>query len=180
MLAHRWTGQLADRLDLVEQPHYIPETMHAFRVLETFRQARTQLAIVVDEYGGTQGIVTLGDVLAVMVGDVATPEDLVSPPISRLDGSSWSVHGVTSMDELQEATGLEDLQTDEQVPYRTVGGFMMARLGRVPGIGDTVDWAGLRFEVIEMDRNRVHRLLIRTIDVNDGRPPSANGLGEPD
>lgn len=152
---------------LVEPAVFVPETMDALRALEELRQSGTRLAIVVDEYGGTQGIITAGDILAAIVGDFPSDRESVSQEIVRLADDAWSVDGMVPIDELQETLGLSGLEPDEPGGYRSLGGFVMTRLGRVPAIGDRVEWAGLRFEVADMDGRRVDRVLVQPM------PPAA-------
>jgi putative hemolysin len=152
---------------LLEQPVFVPETMDAFRVLEAFRRSETQLAIVVDEYGGTQGILTPGDVLEAIVGSMPSPGGGVTPLIARLGDGSWSVDGMLPVDDLKEAFDLRGPEAEERGNYRSLGGLMMSRLGRVPSVGDWVEWAGLRLEILDMDGKRVDRILVRSLDAKE-------------
>jgi putative hemolysin len=154
-------------MTLIEPPVFVPETMEAFRVLELFRQAGTPVAIVVDEFGGTQGIVTPSDILAAIVGALPSPEHGAPQPIARVDERSWSVDGTLVVDDLRDLLDLSGAPDDERGSYRTVGGLVMTRLGRVPAIGDTVEWAGLRVEVLDMEGRRIDRVLIHVLD-DDG------------
>jgi putative hemolysin len=152
------------RLESLTEPAvFVPETMDALRALEALRQAGTRLAIVVDEYGSTQGIITAGDILAAIVGDFPSARESISPEIVRLGDDAWSVDGMVSIDELQETLGLSGLEPDEPGGYRSLGGFVMTRLGQVPTVGDRLEWAGLRFEVADMDGRRVDRVLVQPV-----------------
>jgi len=164
LLAQHWSGTTIDLAPLIQQAVFVPESMDAFRVLETIRQSETQLAVVVDEYGGTQGIVTAGDILEAFVGSMPSPGEADSPAVARLDSGAWSVDGMLSMDELSDALDLPDFEPEDRGAYRSLGGFIMTRLGRVPEIGDRVEWADLRFEVLDMDGKRVDRVLVQSID----------------
>ena len=156
------------RLDaLIEQAVFVPETMEALRVLEIFRRSGTPMAVVVDEYGGTQGIITASDVLAAIVGSLPAPESGAPQPISRLDDTSWSVDGTLSVDELRDVLDLRAPAAEDRGNYRSVGGLVMSRLGRVPAVGDAVEWDGVRLEVLDMDGRRIDRVLVHAPGVGE-------------
>lgn len=171
LLAQGWSSSSAELLALLEPAVFVPETMDAFRVLEAFRQARTQLAIVVDEYGGTQGIVTVGNVLEAIVGTLPTDESSAGPPMRQLRDGAWSVDGMLPVEQLEEALGVEGLDAEARGAYRSLGGFVMARLGRVPAVGDSVQSSGMAFEVQAMDGKRVDRILVRRADPHPAPAP---------
>jgi putative hemolysin len=164
-----------DLLALIEQPVFIPETMDAFRVLEVFRRTASKLAIVVDEYGGTQGIVTPDDVLVAIVGSFPAIDRSGPQQVAPLQDGSWSIDGMLAVDELQELLDLEETPADERGAYRSVGGLVMTQLGRIPSEGDTVEWAGFRFEVLDMDGKRIDRILVHRLDSGDEESPGENG-----
>jgi putative hemolysin len=168
------SAQPMDLLTLIEPPVFVPSTMEAFRVLELFRQSGTPMAIVVDEYGGTQGIVTPTDILEAIVGALPSIEPGAPPPMARLEDGSWSVDGMLSVDELRDSLDFDEPDTDERTNYRSLGGLVMSSLGRVPSVGDVVEWAGLRFEVLDMDGMRVDRIRVRALDA-DGAGSESDG-----
>jgi putative hemolysin len=132
--------------------------MRAFKLLDLFKPSDHHAAVVVDEFGGTVGLVTLHDVLESLVGDVGaveTPHDL--PAVRREDGS-WLLDGMLDRRELQDLLGLPAMPDAED--YTTLGGFAMAQLGRVPAVGDSFEWCGMRFEVVDMDGYRVDRVWV--------------------
>jgi putative hemolysin len=142
-------------------PLWVPETIHVIRLLELFKQHKEHLALVVDEYGELQGLVTLTDVLEAIVGEVPEAGEGESPEIVRRDDGSLLVDGGASLSSLREALERTlELPGDEANTYQTVGGLVMARLGRVPRAGDHFDFAGVRFEVLDMDRRRVDKVLV--------------------
>lgn len=155
-----WAEQLQERpIDLrasLKQPLFVPESTRALRLLELFRDSGTHLAVVVDEYGGVQGIVTLDDVLDEVAGDAGAP----NPHVVRREDGSWLVDGSYPVDELRDALGLPERREEERGEYRTVGGFVVTRLGRIPSAGDHFEADGLRMEVVDMDGNRVDKVLI--------------------
>jgi putative hemolysin len=142
-------------------PLWVPETIHVIRLLELFKQHKEHLALVVDEYGELQGLVTLTDVLEAIVGEVPEAGEGDSPEIVRRDDGSLLVDGGASLSSLRGALERAlELPEDEANTYQTVGGLVMARLGRVPRAGDHFVFAGLRFEVLDMDRRRVDKVLV--------------------
>jgi putative hemolysin len=105
--------------------------------------------------------VTLNDILQALVGDIGTVDETGDSDITRRDDGSWLIDGGVSIDRLKEALSIEDnLPEEDTGSYNTLGGFVMLQLGRVPQIADKFDWGGLRFEVVDMDRNRVDKLLV--------------------
>lgn len=145
----------------LEKPLYVPETLTVTEVLHACEQHRQTMALIVNEYGELEGLVTLHDVMHAFVGDIG--EALVegdSEIVRRGDGS-WLIDGGIGIDRLKQA-----LEIDTQLPhedtgaYHTLAGFVLMRLDRVPKPADCFEWGGLRFEVVDMDRNRVDKLLV--------------------
>ena len=158
------TAQLAGRpFDIraaVRPPVYLPNTVTALRALEIFKKSGTPMALVVDEYGDFEGVVTLHDILQSLVGDIADPTDAGSQTVVRRDDGSWLVDGMVAIDEIKDLTGLSLLPGEESGEFQTLGGFMMARISRVPAVGDHIAVKGFRFEVVNMDGRRVDRVLV--------------------
>jgi putative hemolysin len=152
---------------------FVPDTINVVRLLELFKQHHGHLALVVDEYGEVQGLATMTDVLEAIVGDVPDSDEPVEPDIVRRADGSFLVDGSTPLARVGERS-LEPPAEDAGA-YHTLGGLVMARLGRVPKTGDHFDYAGLRFEVLDMDRHRVDKVLVapRTQLAPRGEPPSA-------
>ncbi len=140
---------------LMVRPLLVPETIRLDPLLLLLREAGLQLAVVVDEYGGTSGVVTLEDVVEEIVGDVSDEHDLAQTTGRRLGDGSWTVPGLWRPDEVRSRVGAE---VPEGPAYETVGGFVMAELGRVPRVGDVVEVPGWRVAVVDMDGLRVDRL----------------------
>jgi CBS domain containing-hemolysin-like protein len=136
--------------DIMRKPLYLPETAHLDRALAQFRRERVQLAIVIDEFGGTAGLVTLEDVIEELVGEVGDEFDLEAPML-REEGGVLIVNGLMTLPDIRDRLGLE--LTDE--PYDTVGGMIFGRLGRLGQVGDSVDVEGYRFTVTAVDGRRV-------------------------
>ncbi|MEK7284744.1 MAG: hemolysin family protein, partial [Chloroflexota bacterium] len=137
--------------ELMRRALFLPETMHLDQALAEFRRQRTQLAIVVDEFGGTAGLVTLEDVIEELVGEVQDEFDRETPRFRVEPGGSMLIDGLMSLDDLRERLGVE--LTEE--PYDTVGGMVFGRLGRVAKTGDAVEVEGYRFQVTTVDGRRV-------------------------
>lgn len=144
----------------LRQPLYIPEGVTTTHLLENFRSSRQQCALIVDEYGELQGLVTLTDVLTSIVGDlpssdVPDEQDIVV----RADGS-WLIDGSVSIERLKSVLDISDsLPGESENAFNTLGGLVMFVLGRIPSVTDSFDAAGFRFEVVDMDKNRVDKVL---------------------
>ena len=130
---------------------YLPETMHLDQALAEFRRQRSQIAIVVDEFGGTAGLVTMEDLLEELIGDVQDEFDKDQPPFREEAPGIYLVDGLLGLDDLRERLGL-DLEDE---PYDTVGGLVFGRLGRLATVGDVVDADGYRLQVTAVDGRRV-------------------------
>ncbi|MDN4478304.1 hemolysin family protein [Demequina sp. SYSU T00039] len=149
---------------MVEAPR-IPETMQMGPLLVELRGLGPQCAIVVDEYGGTAGLVTLEDVVEELVGEVADEHDRRRASVHRVPGGAWIVPGDLRPDEVRERTGLV---VPESPAYETVGGFIMAALGRVAAVGDIVDHDGVHLRVERMDGRRIDRVRLAPIAEPEG------------
>ena len=143
---------------LARKPLYIPETTPALHLLEQFRRTGEELAVVVDEHGGVEGIVALADIMEAVVGDLG-PGDARPQIVQREDGS-WLADGTLLIADLVEALELRELPGEEEA-FTTLGGFVFAHLNRIPSPGDHFLVDGWRFEVVDMDRNRVDKVLIQ-------------------
>lgn len=142
--------------DLVRPPRYIPETMSVLDTLGEMRQHRYAMAVVVDEHGGVEGIVTIKDLVSELVGELQDEFDPGTPSVTRLGPRTWIADGRLDIDDLEEA--VDHNLTDG--PFSTVGGFIMALCGRVPEEGETVAEDGFRYTVLTMDRQRVDRVRV--------------------
>lgn len=154
---------------MVDAPR-VPETVHLGPLLVELREHGLQMAVVVDEYGGTSGVVTLEDVVEELVGDVADEHDRRRTAASRRADGAWVVSGLLRPDELTERTGLV---VPEDGPYETLGGLMMAALGRVPEAGDEVLAGDVLLRVETMARRRVERVLVRPAHASAGAEEAA-------
>ncbi|WP_187697893.1 hemolysin family protein [Cellulomonas telluris] len=144
---------------MVEAPR-VPETVGLGPLLVELRAQGLQMAVVVDEYGGTSGVVTLEDVVEELVGEVADEHDRTRSTLARRADGAWVLPGVLRPDELHEATGL---RVPDEGPYETLGGLLMARLGRIPVEGDEVVEGSVRLHVERMDGRRVERVRVEAV-----------------
>jgi putative hemolysin len=175
LLAHTLTDQPVDLHSTLEEPLYVPESMPALQVLERFKQSGTHTALVVDEYGGLQGLVTPTDILEAIVGDLPEAGESAEPSAVQREDGSWLVDGMMSVDEFKDLLQTGPLPDEEKRVYQTVAGFVMLQLGRIPAPSDHVDWGGWRFEVMDMDGRRIDKLLVTPV------PSSApRGKAEPE
>ena len=143
--------------DLLRPAFFIPETMFAARALEIFKEKGTEMLLIIDEFGGLQGLLTITDVLEEIVGQIETEE----PQATQRQDGSWLLDGMLEVDEFKEIFNLHILPHEDE--YETLSGFVMVSLGRVPQATDHFEWQGLRFEVIDMDGRRVDKVLVTTL-----------------
>lgn len=141
---------------LLRPPHYLPESTTVLAALEAMRHHRYAMAVVLDEHGGVEGLVTTKDLLAELVGELGDEYDPGLPAIVPLDEGRWLADGRLPVEELAETTGAEL----EEGPYSTVAGLFLAAAGRIPAEGDAVEVDGVRLVVVQMDRNRIARLRV--------------------
>ena len=159
VLRHNWMGWPIELRKIMHRALFVPETMPLDRLLELFQKEKNQLAIVLDEYGGTEGLVTLEDVLEELVGEIHDEHRHgKATPFTRREDGSWLVDGGAGIEELIDRLELKI----DSVPrdYSTVSGLVLARLERIPAVGDKTTWQGLSIEVVDMDGRRIDKLLI--------------------
>ncbi|MBW4444169.1 MAG: hemolysin family protein [Plectolyngbya sp. WJT66-NPBG17] len=162
LLIKSMAGQPLEFTSSLQTPVFVPESTRALKVLELFKQTGTQIAFIVDEYGVIQGLVTLTDVLQAIVGDIPTLEELAEPQAVRRDDGSWLLDGMLPIYQFKEILDIEDqeLPGEQRGSYQTLGGFVVMYLGRIPTAADHFEWEMLRFEVMDMDGNRVDKVLV--------------------
>jgi len=142
---------------LLRKAHFVPETMTVAEFMKTAQRLRTHLAIVVDEYGGTEGLVTLQDAVREVVGDIGEDDELEAPLYTPIEEGVFQVDGSLPLDDLAELTGIP-VQDEE---HTTVAGFVMAHSDRVPQVGDEIEAEGIRCRVEEVEGKRLSRLRIQ-------------------
>lgn len=169
LLAQSKGERLPDIEKAGHPPLFVPDTMTVLNLLESMQASAVQMAIVTDELGHIDGIVTAADVLGAIAGDVAFSEaDGLARPQQRDDGS-WLVDGRMALEDVEISLGAE-LQADEDASFTTVAGLVIDRLQRLPELGDVVISGGWRFEVIDMDGRRIDKLLLARLPARDEDP----------
>jgi putative hemolysin len=146
-------------------PLFLPNTVTVLRALEVFKTSGESLALVVDEYGDLEGLVTLHDILQALVGELPGGDD-TDPRVVHRDDGSWLFDGMVALDEVKQVLRLPHLP-GEDADFHTLGGYLMARLNRVPMLADRVIAAGFRFEIVEMDGRRVDRVLVVPVEATE-------------
>lgn len=160
LLPLAFKGARIDLRGLTKEALFVPDSMPAVQLLESFRGSHKHVALVMDEYGAVEGLVTVTDLLTAIVGDLpADASEAAGAFVSRADGS-WLVDGSAPMEEVTAHFGMDGLPEDEAGAYHTIGGFVMARLGRVPKAADVFEWGGMKFEVMDMDGRRIDKVLV--------------------
>jgi len=148
---------------LLTPPLMVPETMMASQLLEQFKATSKHVGLVADEFGAVAGIVTLYDVLEAIVGDIPDPGENDEPEAKQRADGSWLIDASYDVDDLKELTHLEELPHEEETEFQTLGGFLMTQFGRIPSAGDCFDHDAWRFEVMDMDRHRIDKVLVSKI-----------------
>lgn len=160
LLARSFRGEPLDLTVGLRQPIFVPESTRGLKVLELFKQTITHMALVVDEYGVIQGLVTLNDIMSEIVGDVPSTDGQDHPQAVQREDGSWLLDGMLPVEEFLELFGMEEWESEERGSYQTLGGFVITHLGRIPTAADHFEWQGMRIEVMDMDGNRVDKVLV--------------------
>ena len=151
---------------LASPPLFVPRTVSLVRLLEQFKRTHLPVALVVDEFGDVDGLVSLTDVMSAIVGELPG-EPGEEPAVVRRDDGSWLIDGTLDLEGVKRAIGLKFLAGEEDESYHTLGGLAMRALGRVPRTGDLFEQQGFRFEIVDMDGNRVDRVLVTRRPADD-------------
>jgi magnesium and cobalt exporter, CNNM family len=173
LLAREFTNQPFDLKAVMVPALYLPDAMPAFKAIETFKSSRRHIAIVIDEHGGVEGMVTVNDILDALVGDIPSADELGEQPVVLREDGSFLLDGALSVDRLKQTLGIKRLTGEEDESFQTLGGFLMAQLGRVPTVADHIEFGGWRFEVMDMDRRRVDKVLVTRVPLGSEAPTSA-------
>jgi putative hemolysin len=150
--------------DYIRQPLFVPEGMPALRVLELIRDTPLPMALVIDEYGGLQGLVTVNDILEAVVGSVSVLGEMDEPDIVQRDDGSWLLDGMLTIDQISPVLKVVDFPGEKEGYYQTLGGFIITYMGRIPAAGESFAWGGLRFEVVDMDGLRVDKVIVSPVE----------------
>lgn len=160
LLGRSLSGQQLDLTVSLRQPVFVPESTRGLKILEVFKQTGIHLALVVDEYGVIQGLVTLNDIMVEIVGDVPSAGELEEPQAVQREDGSWLLDGMLPVEEFFEIFQIKELPLEHRGSYQTLGGFVITHLGKIPLATDNFEWESLRFEVMDMDGNRVDKVLV--------------------
>ena len=145
---------------IIREPIIIPETAPALKLLELFRTSATPIALAIDEFGVITGVVTLHDILKAIIGDIGTPGTPSGRELIRRDDGTYLIDGLYPLDEVKDLFGISRFPGEEEGLFHTLAGFMVTELGKIPATGDVFEWNNLRFEVIDMDGNRIDKILV--------------------
>jgi len=160
VLEQHLTGQHFDLIPLVQKPIFVPENSPASRVLEMVRQSGLHEALVIDEYGGLLGLVTLFDVLEAIVGELPAQDEIGEPEIIRRDDGSYLLDGLLPIDELKDLFDINQLPDEDKIGYQTLAGFILSQLEAIPSTGQHFNFEDLRFEVMDLDGHRIDKVLV--------------------
>lgn len=164
ILSQNLSGHPFDLGELVRPALFLPEITTALQALERFKQASTHVALVLDEFGSIQGMITHNDVLEAIVGYDPSQEAPEEPRIVLREDGSWLVDGLTAIEVFKDALHLDALPEDAGRRYQTVGGLVMSEVAGVPSTGQRFTWRALRFEVVDMDGRRVDKVLVTLLE----------------
>jgi putative hemolysin len=163
LLKQSLSGQPTNLRQALGPPLFVPDSASALKVLDLFKREGSHFALVTDEYGGIQGLVTDRDILEAIVGELPSKDEPHEPEVTVRKDGSWLVDGLLDIDKLKEILSMDLLPDEESGRYHTVSGFMMTQLGGIPATGEHFEWEGFRFEVLDMDGRRVDKVLIARI-----------------
>ena len=168
LVTRRLQGDGHSLFENLRETLYVSESTHAMKLLEIFREEQQSMALVVDEYGEIQGLVTISDLMGAVVGRLQATEnaDEDALVVTRDDGSLL-VDGSLPTDDLREVMGGVALPDGEDADYHTLAGMCIEHFGRIPHVGESFDWAGWRIEIIDLDGARIDKLLLRKLPEED-------------
>lgn len=160
LLANSLAGKPLQLETLLQQPLFVPRSVSALQVLDSFKQSGKHIALVVDEYGGIEGLLTHHDILEAIAGEIPFSEKHAEPmAVQRPDGS-WLLDGMLPVEDFKGIFHVESLPGEKKDAYQTLGGFLFTQMGRVPMVADSFEWSNLRFEIVDMDGKRIDKVLV--------------------
>ena len=163
LMANAIEGKSVDLFKQVYPPLFLPESAPALAALEKFRDAKVPMALVVDEYGDIQGVVTPNDVMLTVLGRIGGSPEPEHPKAVQRDDGSWLVDGALATDDLKELLGLPLLPLEEEQEFRSAAGMVIAQFGRIPAVGEHFEWGEWSFEVVDLDGVRIDKILVSRI-----------------
>lgn len=164
LLAQHIAGKPIDVTALSRDLLYIPKNMRALKALELLKSSGAEVALVADEYGGVSGLVTLDDILEQIVGEMPSFGDSEEPDIIQREDGSWLMNGMLPIEEFKDMFDVDELPGEDREHFQTLGGFVVSYLGYIPNITDSLEWNGVKIEVVDMDRTRVDKVLVSVIE----------------
>jgi putative hemolysin len=163
------TNTVFDLRALAREAPFVPDTVSVLQLLQRFKESASSLAIVIDEYGGLEGIITSTDVLQEIVGGEYFAEDWATPRATQRADGSWLLEGMMPIDELKTILGIKQLPDEDESIYQTLGGFVMSHMERIPQVGDFFEAVGYRFEVVDMDGHRIDKIWAKLSEKKAGK-----------
>lgn len=146
--------------ELMREPFYMPESMRALNALKLFKDSGIHDALITDEYGNVQGMLTLHDILQAMVGDIHSVSDSLEPLYVKRNADSYIIDGMISIESLKDLLHIKHMHKEKDGAYETLGGYIIDYLDRIPAIGDKFENDGYVFEVVDIDHNRVDKVIV--------------------
>ncbi len=160
---------------IIREPIIIPETAPALKLLELFRTSPTPIALAVDEFGVITGVVTLHDILEAIIGDTGTGGPPPGRELTMREDGSFLIDGLYPLDEVKDLFGISRLPGEHEGLFHTLAGFVIMELGKIPATGDVFEWDNIRFEVVDMDGNRIDKILVTPLPSgNEGKERTAD------
>jgi putative hemolysin len=160
LLSNSLNGEIPSIPDLLQPPLFVPDSTSALKALDLIKEAGAHAALVIDEFSGVLGMVTLYDVLKSIVGFIPTAGEEEEIQVVQREDGSWLLDGLLAIDDVKELLGIETLPEEDRVGFQSLGGFMMTMLDSIPMVGQFFDVYHLRFEVMDMDGKRVDKVLV--------------------
>src|SRR5439155_2692678 len=170
LLLQCMAGQPLALKSAMHEPLYVIESTSTLKVLELFKKTGKQAALVIQEYGDIEGLITLNDILEAIVGDISSRDDLDHPQAVQREDGSWLFDGMLPIDELKDFLHIRTLPEESIGDYETLAGFVLTQLGRIPAPADHFEWDRFRFEVMDMDGRRIDKVLVQPLRAEDSPP----------
>jgi len=163
ILAKMVDGSTPDIKASVTKPLFAPQNIPVLKLLESFKATGVHIALVTDEYGGIQGVITLHDILEAIVGDIRTLGEPVDTAVVEREDGSWLINGNTPIEDVRNIISIDSLPAEHKGHYQTIAGLILFILQRIPKTGDYIDVGRLRYEVVDMDGNRIDKVLVTRV-----------------
>lgn len=163
LLSKSLNGEKIVFQNVLRQPLYVVENMPVVQLIEQFKKTGVHFAFLIDEYGGMQGLVTLNDILKALVGQEIDVEEKMDPYIVKREDGSYLIDGALLLDEFKELLNIDAFTEEETGNYQTVAGFVINQMGKIPAAGQFFTWKDYRVEVVDMDGNRIDKLLVSRV-----------------